>query len=504
MKIVVLTSKENFIWHSMQEIIPYIEYSWEQMPQDQFSVVKLNIDSLPYSELIKEILTASCIVMTCFNYKIITFLKTVRLTLEIKIPWIIYVHNMSTIAFWPFRYFGAEHLLQTNDHFITSCENDLQTLKSIFIHPQATVIPFSKINLQHTLKIKKPKKEFNSLVYVGRISPQKNLHQLFLAYFLVNKLIPLPPLVLFGKEDHLGCPNMGIENHNYYSQLLNLSRALNLEKNIIFKGHVDRNEIENYLSSEYHLCVSPSLHSDENFGMAIFTSLILNNFALISNWGGHADFKKKFFNQVELLPINNSALGPTLSANTIAQHLLHILKQQNKNVDHLNYEISIDLFYTLNFALNKQQQVIKSLSPAFSQLQYSQLANKIFGKKTSLNSISTEKQKLKNSNMQIFESFADSNFNKISTHYTDKFSVPCLNHSVAYVGVPWLTYNSLTDEFLVDDPHKGPQIFINRSQSKNKFILIFNSTLLVYLSQELHQTLFENGYLFTDVVSAEM
>ena len=42
---------------------------------------------------------------------------------------------MATIGFWPFRNWSTTNFFRKDDLFISSCENDLQTLRAVFKEP---------------------------------------------------------------------------------------------------------------------------------------------------------------------------------------------------------------------------------------------------------------------------------------------------------------------------------------------------------------------------------
>lgn len=455
MNIVVLTSKENFVWHSMQEIIPYIEETWNRVDNNKCNVTVLNIDSMSLAQITPHLLNASHLVLTCFNVKICKTAFFAREHLKLPLNFVVYVHNMATIAFWPFRHWGCKNFFKKNDLFVTSCENDKNTLLRVFVEPQVIVIPFFVLNYNDQFLNKKQNKA-QYLVYVGRISSQKNLHNLILAYHLVKKTSgDIPPLVLFGKEDHLGSPNMGLTCSEYQKYLESLIAHYELREHIIFKGHVERRVINDFLSQHSCICISSSLHSDENFGMAVMQSILLGNHCLISDWGGHSDFKKYFPSRVQLMPVNKSLWGPSLSAQQIADSLKLML---NTNLN--GSQINIHSDYNINLQAEK---LISALSLKYdsNNLLFSDLANLLYTNK-------------KNNLVQIFDDYRDDNFHKISETYRGQYSTEYyFSASEKTELVPWVRQES--DVYQIEDPHKGTY---KLKADKESLELLFNGAYL--------------------------
>ena len=100
------------------------------------------------------------------------------------------------------------------------------------------------------------------------------------------------------------------ESIDYKAYLMSLVKSLDLEDYVEFRGFVKREIIYSELNSIEYVFISLSLHSDENFGMAALRSLSDGKKAILSNWGGHADFDKSFPNQVLLIDVEGGSDGP--------------------------------------------------------------------------------------------------------------------------------------------------------------------------------------------------
>src|SRR3954462_3763771 len=70
-KTVVLTSRENFVWLSMQEIVPLIESCWlGSARKGRHQVIVLDVDRLSIPELLPELMSADNVVFTCFTVRL--------------------------------------------------------------------------------------------------------------------------------------------------------------------------------------------------------------------------------------------------------------------------------------------------------------------------------------------------------------------------------------------------------------------------------------------------
>lgn len=476
LRVIVLTSRENFVRYSMQEIIPYIESTWADLNSEDYDVVTFNIDTLSLSELTPKLIGADRVVATCFNYRMCKVMQYIREILQLNINFFIHAHHLSTIAFWPYRYFSSSEIFCKSDVFITSCENDKKVLEQVFQNPIVHVIPFF---IKGPIRIEKECiQPPRNIVYVGRISPQKNLHNILLAYSYVKKQITdMPALILFGTEDHLGSPNMNIRNENYLQFLSDLCEKLDIKPNVFFKGHVDRELVDDFLFQKSNLFISASLHSDENFGISALQAILARNQTLLSDWGGHSDFKRHFPELVDVMPVVLSEYGPTLSAGTIAEHLLKALKSP---VSLTNFDIPE--YYQSSYYLNEQK---KALQHEFSKspLYFSSLANRIYEAKMDYTTSST----------QIFSSFSDPLFKEISQYYAGPAQpIEFPENHFHFQAVPWLTY---ADEiFMIDDPHKGPLMIQNDQDDLKPYHLAISQQTLP-ISTRICQKLFLCGYI---------
>ncbi|MBK24094.1 MAG: hypothetical protein CME70_08855 [Halobacteriovorax sp.] len=325
MNILVLATEQNFVWTSMQEIIPSIVHNWQSLSTEGHSVNTINVDKLDLKKDGAKFLKAEVLVVTAFNLDIHKALKVANEVFHFSGKTYFYLHNFSTIACWPLKKWDVLKYLKSSDVFVSSCSRDQKLCEKLF--PKNTVlnIPFL---LEQEIEKKRSQKE-GPFVFIGRISEQKNLHNLLVAYSLYLKDSSLKrKLIFYGKEDFLGSPNMGKESSDYLDLLLRISQKLKLEEFVEFRGFVKRAEIYSELCELNYIFISPSIHSDENFGMAAFKSLCDGKRVMLSDWGGHSDYKTYFNNQLELIPVESSKRGPVITIENIYQGLSRVEEKE--------------------------------------------------------------------------------------------------------------------------------------------------------------------------------
>ena len=368
-KPIILTSRLNFQWTSMEEIIPFIENTWTDFYNNKsISVEIINVDHIDLRKDLPRLLKADLFIVTCFNLNIVNYIKLIRSKLNISSPLVFYVHGLATIAYWPIQRFGFFDLLDSHDLFIGTCEGDR---KSHFLSIEN--LPFEKHAFSIFDSIPKIEKFGNNspFVFIGRISPQKNLIETINAYAKLPKTIKEKhKLIFFGKEDHYGYPNLGIEEKAYLEKCQKLVNDLDLNEYIFFKGFQSRENIQDELKNGF-IFVSASTHSDENFGMALFRSLLMGAPAVISPWGGHLEFKDYFdkqlyyfqFNPTDQSFIDHMSIAMLKAASDLVKHDKDLNKVHNP----------FDLNY-YNDQFNKIENILKTnaknpkVAPIFSNL----------------------------------------------------------------------------------------------------------------------------------------
>ncbi len=439
-RIILLKTDQNLVWTSMQEILPCIYEAWMSASQQMdIELITINVDEERPQAFVKEFLSCDLIVVTAFNGKVAQFLSIVRKHLRVDCPWYFYMHSLATVGLWPLHLLGLGNLIKTNDTFVGTCEGDGLCLKESY--PMADyqeAIFFTDKSPSELPQLKK--KAIKDIVYVGRISRQKNLHSLLMAFKLLKMEVPDISLHLYGKEDNLGCPNMGLKKPGYLSELKELLKDQKIS-DVTFHGFVNRGEIEKeWVDKDFAFC-SPSLHSDENFGMAALGALEQGGCLILSEWGGHKNYISKYPERVKGVPVKQSPFGPFIEISSLKVAMKEALNHGGAK--------STSNFATKDHAVELVKQFLNS-KPKKSQ---SLIANSLIEEMLKRRKKNAEVSELYA--QQVFEGFEDPHAHLFFKCYG---ATTIDNKELALDSqlVPWARY--LDNQKLmveVNDPHKG-------------------------------------------------
>ena len=318
---VVVSSQQKHTWQSMGEIVPAIEKAWAASASPNHAVkFLLNTNLYGLNARIASLRGADRVVFTSFRLDFerqAWVMSLFRHYLNKSVPFLIHLHGDGATGLTELM--TVSDVLRNSDIFIAACSADLRALRHCLPQVSTRVVPFALAD-PDIAHVKRAKKSSTTLVYAGRISEQKNLHTLLIALWLLKQrgLKFLPKLEVFGSSDNLGSPLIGYFFRDYGSYLRRLAKQLDLSSQITWHGEVPRNQLKKILRSFPHTFISPSIHSDENFGAAAFYSLSLGNSAILSAWGGHLDFSQHIRNQVQLVPVRASEAGPVINPFVLA------------------------------------------------------------------------------------------------------------------------------------------------------------------------------------------
>jgi len=393
MNTLVLTSAENFVWQSMQEIIPSLERTWlKSGRKNGHFVERVNVDESPLSSYMAKALAAENIVLTCFNHKLARTAVHLRKTLSVEARFFIYLHNQATIGCWPFHHWGLGEVLREDDVFISSCTRDQEAFSLCFKNASSRLLPFTLETppkfLGDVTAVRVP-----PFVYVGRLSDQKNLSCLLEAFQPLARENKDASLILYGGEDGLGSPNMGLASTSVLKDLKDQCSRLEIGERVHFMGFTAREKLWEDLCSKPHVFVSPSLHSDENFGMAAFFSLALGMPAVLTAWGGHQDFPAHFPGQVHLVSVREKESRPWVDPKEFGAALNNSRRSFEKP-----HEKSLPEVYSEERVSRTLYEWAKEKSSPGRPLEKTELAEKILRQK---------KQWEKENPCRIFTSYQD-------------------------------------------------------------------------------------------------
>lgn len=453
-KTCVMTSTENFGWQSMQEIIPGLEQAWRASARmGEHDVRVIDIDRTSLSDYLPQLIQADNIVFTCFTVKLARLGELFRRRLGLTARYFLHLHNQATIACWPYHAWGLAGVLRQGDRFISSSTADARTFELCFNETRAEVVPFAwTTDLEADVDggAEKgpglPQRPSDiPLVYVGRLSAQKNLHLLLYAIRLLNEgnwELPRFKLRVYGAEDDLGSPNMGMPCRDYGVTLRNLATSLGIGHLVEWVGQVPRDELHERLARMPHIFVSSSLHSDENFGMAARFSLVMGNRAVLSRWGGHADFEQQFGKQLQLCDVHVSEGGPWLDPVFFAEAMRQALNSfQAESVPYIPVSYRIP-----NVAAHLRVLATTKREAENQKLEATQIATRVLRKRDQFLSDCPKKSK-------IFESYSHPDARPFAECYSVGSKIFHREDPRSIRLVPWVEHTA--GVIRITDPHRG-------------------------------------------------
>ena len=319
---------ERIPWHSMEEILPSIESLWTRAARrGRFSLQILHLGARPNIRDLGPLLDADIVVASFLSPSVFWTLWALRAKLSVKIPFFVHTHGEGTVGFTRVRELAAT--FAPGDIFVCASRAEAASVRATFPRAHAVVCPFPIQSITPS-RLAVPKANDDShrddgihFVYAGRISEQKNVHTLLLALSILREREPRMrwTLDLFGQEDRWGSPNMGFRMKGYERYLRRLARELAFDDRVRWRGFVPRGRLDATLRARPHVFVSPTLHSDEDFGVAALKSLAAGYPAVLSAWGGHFDLARRFAGRARLVPAYASAIGPFIDAGELARAL---------------------------------------------------------------------------------------------------------------------------------------------------------------------------------------
>lgn len=344
-KIVFLYSQENFVWTSMEEIIPYIRQLWSDYiaSHDGYELLIISVDEDKPTKYLKELLLSDLIVISCFNTPMAQWMRIIREKMNIQSPWFFYLHNQATIGLWPLFELGVGKYLTQRDRFIGTCIGDRLSMQLCFDKPRVFVHPFSKKGLK-TIPTALSTQKASDIIFIGRLSRQKNLESLIQAFSKLSATSSSSSelkLHFYGKEDQLGWPNMGIKpQESYLVELEALAKKLGISERVLFHGFVKREDIQQKWETKPFVFCSPSLHSDENFGMAALMALEMGGRLVLTRWGGHCNYIENLPNCVYGINVYHDGIQLHTKLDELTQALDFALEKRkiSKETEFFSYK----------------------------------------------------------------------------------------------------------------------------------------------------------------------
>ena len=487
-EILVLTTHEMDYWLSFQEIVPALERVWARIGQSGREAVRMF--RVPLAPEVEQLLLTSSsrvkrIVMIARSPETIRIALHLRRRMNVTAPMIIYVHGD---ALEGFQAFGAlPNFLTEMDILVVTCEAEARTTRCVFPNAQVTVIPFPLVD---GFKVNgeggDPGHEAAGLAYVGRISEQKNLHTLLLALWVLRTSCARAPKIsldVYGAEDNLGTPHSGLRHPAYGTYLQRLAESLGVHDIVRWHGFKQRDWLFEHVHTQPHVFVSPTLHSDENFGSSLLASLANGHQALTTAWGGHLDFKEWFSEQLSLVPVHRSTRGPIVDPVLLANAILRAASRRSTAI--------VD-----EATLDRGRAAFSEGSVTTRTLE---LLSRPGGRPVPLERSPSlryidERRAYYGGADRIYSDYADPVLQIFYEAYGMKEPITFQERS-SYVLPPWTSYSD--GVLRVDDPHRGQQSFpVGAYTSEPLDVTLCPSMETCRLPERLVRTLVTQGYAF--------
>ncbi|WP_107501866.1 glycosyltransferase [Streptomyces cahuitamycinicus] len=485
--VLVLTTREKSWWLSMQEVIPAIERVWTEIGCSEGENVRIICGPLRREADLGLQASASRLkglVMTAVTPWTVRTALFLRRQLNVTAPMVVYVFGDSTEGF---HAFGAlTDFLTERDTFVVSCEAEAEATRCSFPNAQVRVIPiplvdqFKVSDSDHHARLDTPR-----LAYVGRVSEQKNLHTLLFALWILAAFGREPRVALdvYGGEDNLGSPNMGLKYPNYATYLQGLSELLGLSRTVTWHGLKSRDWLFDNVHLEPHILVSPTLHSDENFGSSVLASLVNGHQVVTTAWGGHLGFQEWFPQQLTLVPVHRSTMGPVVNPVSLA----HAIQMATHRMRGITVDAAILHRARAEFSekgvARRSHEILDRPTGGSAPLKKSSIQHEI-----------DERRSLFGATRKIYTSYEDPIAQGFFEIYGMKEQIFFDKHA-DYTLAPWVSYSD--NVLCIDDPHRGRQSFLVDARAAEPMdVAMCPSMDVCRLPESLVSALVAQGYAF--------
>jgi glycosyltransferase involved in cell wall biosynthesis len=328
-------------WPSMREVLPALEKVWEALGSDRrYRVHILKYHSRLTLKRLRCLERADLLVVMKASH--LECLRLLRKRFGINTPCFLHTYGEGVDGGASTMRRLVDHLDNPGDVLLAASAAQAAALRTCLPNATVRVLPFPVLSLyprvfSEAARRKNGRAPFRRprpLVYVGRISEQKNLHVFLLALWILNREFPELSWTaeFYGGPDGLGSTAMGFRMKRYGEYLKDLASRLGIKHLVRWRGFVSVRRLDREVLRRPHIFVSPSLHSDEDFGVAALKSLALGNHAVLSAWGGHKDFARRFPRQVLQVSPLASELGPYIPAVEFAERLAQAVRRRRGHV----------------------------------------------------------------------------------------------------------------------------------------------------------------------------
>ena len=466
-KILLIPNHEDNIWTSINSLKESFLNYWLKY-EKSFQISILEEIQYPYSKMdYLKTVGVDFLIFLRLDSKSAMFLDIVRKEFNQTAKIIAYTEETPSIGFFNYQVLKLDSILNTGDLLIAQNKRDLELIRTFTNMPCEFAPGLVPKNL---IELNKQTKKIKNLCYIGRISPQKNIHSLFFSVSLIQKELRKQEmkLYIFGHQDNFGSPNMAIPGGAYLEELYYYSQELGISDLIIFEEfQSDTRKMYEQIIELQCLNISLSLHSDEDFGFSILECSYLNIPSIITDWGGYHNFIESFSSLVTPIDVYHSDYGPFVSFKEVGNSILKIISDFDPQKSELN---KIEKF------INPKALIIDNERKQTSPMEFTQKADKIH-KQAILSPMVKLGDREWPQHGIIFKSYKDPLVHEIFKFYGAIDFNKKFDKSKSYIRAPWVHKGKDFTE--INDPHRGNHILKN-NEATEKFLF-----KLGYLSEEI-------------------
>jgi glycosyltransferase involved in cell wall biosynthesis len=312
--------------------------------------------------------------------------KLVSLYQGKKLPKIIF-HIFGDFSLYYYQWKKMGQLLAGfKVEFLVASERQKILIDKMLAKNSAVVCPFpvdqQDFYPSQELRIKQ-RKEWNlkeedvAFIFTGRLSRQKRIKTLITSFASEFKNDPRAHLYLYGSQDIIGDPFVGITDleGEYFRIFYSAYKALapELQNRIHFMGSVPNSELlQVYQGADVFMNLS--VHNDEDYGMSVAEAQFVGLPIGLTDWGGLASFHHPELPEATaFIPVkigNRSKQLSVTRVKAVCRAFLHNpLREKRKTISVLaNKKFNLAKVTTiLEATLNKESSEFGGFTPLFEQ-----------------------------------------------------------------------------------------------------------------------------------------
>lgn len=208
---------------------------------------------------------------------------------------------------------------KSTDIIVCHCEAELEITRKFFTNAQLRYVPFvyddsifyplAESSRQAAKAALGFAPDAKILLYVGRISIEKNLHTLFRIFSIVQSIVPNVHLVIAGRTMDNPFMEFGVFPVSMKNTLTKIYKRLGVsDERVHFVGSKDPDDLRT-LYNVADAVSNLTLNHDENFGLAQVEAMGCGTPVVGTNWGGLKDTIRDGVSGYKVSTYASSALG---------------------------------------------------------------------------------------------------------------------------------------------------------------------------------------------------